>query len=191
MIGLSSHLKGGGVVLFMAGVLYLAWSQYSGFLTQGSRPSEGVVKLKKMEKEGVPDFSMRDVNGEEVSLSQFKDKIVILNFWASWCEPCVDEFPSMIQLVKHFQGRIILIALSADDNLEDMKGFLKAFQVAIPHIKVIWDRDRKVAREYGTEVLPESYILGSQNRLIRKITGIDRWYTPEAIEFFEDLIKNK
>ena len=186
-----SHLKGLGVVLLMAGVLYLIWSQYSDFLTQGSRPSEAVIKLKSMEKKGVPDFSVKDVNGDEISLSRFKDKIVILNFWASWCEPCVDEFPSMIQLVEHFNGDIILVAVSADYTLEDMKSFLRAFKVTDPHIKVVWDKGKVIPEKYGTEILPESYILGKDNRLVRKITGIDRWYTPEAITFFEDLLQRE
>ena len=128
----SSHIKGLGAVLLMTGGLYLVWSQYSDFLTQGSRPSESVLKLKSMEKNGVPDFSVKDVNGNGISLSQFRDKIVILNFWASWCEPCVDEFPSMMRLIERFHGDIILIAISADYTLEDMKSFLKAFKVVSP-----------------------------------------------------------
>ncbi len=183
------HAQGGIVVLLMGLLFYMAWTQFKDTLTQGSRPSPSILKFKQIKKNGAPDFNVRDIHGNKFSLSQLQNKIVILNFWASWCEPCVDEFPSMLQLVEHFQGQVILIAVSADETLEDMKSFLRAFQVASPHIKLVWDKDKKLARQYGTEVLPESYILGKDLRLIRKIMGVDRWYTPEALKFFEKLIE--
>lgn len=182
-------VKGLLSVAILALVMWAAWQKYNTFLTQGSRPTEGTRILNKMEKEGVPQFTLPNLEGEPISLSDFKDQVVIINFWASWCDPCVEEFPSLINLINKFDGKIILLAVSGDHNMDDLKTFLKAFKVESPHIKVMWDKDLKVAQSYGTQVLPESYILGRNNRLIRKIAGVDKWDTPDAFAFFESLLK--
>ncbi|MCB0408188.1 MAG: TlpA family protein disulfide reductase, partial [Bdellovibrionales bacterium] len=144
-------LKGFGVVIGMALVLYLGWAQYKEFLTRGQKPPEGTQLLNKMEKEGAPDFSIQDLKGQTITLSEFKNKIVIVNFWASWCEPCVKEFPSLIQLLKQFPDDLVLLAISADYTLEDLNGFTKAFGVEnVPNFIVMWDKDQKVAEKYGT-----------------------------------------
>ena len=179
------HIKALLLVSVISVFLYFLWNEYRDFLTQGSRPSQSMLKLKDMEINGAPPFSIKDIHGDIISLSHFKDRVVILNFWASWCEPCVDELPSMMELIDRFQGELILIAVSADENLEDMRSFLMAFQVDSLHIKVIWDKDMVLAKKYGTEVLPESYIFGKNNHFHRKVSGELRWDSPEAILFFK------
>lgn len=155
-----------------------------------SNVPEDVKVLNEIEQKGVPMFELEDLNGEMVKLKEFNGKLVIINFWASWCQPCVDEFPTLLKLIKHFDGKVVLIAISADYTREDMTNFLKAFDVSSPFIKVLWDKDKKIAQSYGTEILPETYILDGQLKMIRKIVGVDKWYNKEAIGFFEDLVKN-
>ena len=180
-------VKGLLVVLLIAGGLGAAWMKYSDFLARGQKPPASHEILLEMEKNGVPDFSLNDLEGHPVALSDFKDKIVVINFWASWCEPCIEEFPSMIQLVDEMKGELVLLAISADYEREDIDPFLKAFKVDSPHIKVMWDKDQEVAKKYGTFKLPESYIIGKKGELIRKVAGVEDWATPEAIEFFKGL----
>ena len=185
---MSHAIKGLLAVLVVSGVMGTVWWKYQKFLTQGSRPPKGTQKLNQMEKEGAPDFSLKDLKGEKVQLSKLKDKIVIVSFWASWCEPCVEEFPSLVHLIQVFKGDVVLLAVSADNTIEELRAFIKAFEVDNPNIKVMWDRDQKVASLYGTEVLPESYILGYGNTLIRKIVGVDKWDTAQAIEYFREIV---
>ncbi|MCB9084631.1 MAG: TlpA family protein disulfide reductase [Bdellovibrionaceae bacterium] len=169
----------------------LGWWKYQEFLMQGSRPPEGTQKLNQMEKKGVPDFTLNTLAGEPIQLSALKDKVVIVSFWATWCEPCVEEFPSLMNLIREFKGDIILLAISADNTLDELKAFIKAFKADDPNIKVMWDKDQKVADLYGTQVLPESYILGYDNTLIRKIAGVDKWDSPQALEYFKDIVDKK
>lgn len=182
------------VAVFFA-ALYLIWENYSDFLVSGSEPTKSIQLLNEFESRGAPDFSLKDVNGEMVRLSDMKDKIVILNFWATWCEPCVDEFPSMIKLLKVFNGQVVLVAMSADDNLKDVQYFLKVFKVkmygqrSLP-IKILWEQDRKLAQLYGTEVLPESYIISGGRKLVAKVIGIERWHSEDSINYFKYLISN-
>lgn len=182
-------IKGLIAVLVLGGVLYFGWLKYKSFLTRGQRPPEGTLKLNAMEKNGVPDFTIKNLAGEEITLSKYKGKIVIVNFWASWCEPCVKEFPSLIRLLKQYPDELVLLAISADYTLEDLTGFAKAFKVSeVPNFIVMWDNEKKVADKFGTEVLPESYIIGKDGKLVRKVAGVEDWDSAMAIEFFKQLL---
>jgi len=154
-----------------------------------SNVPEGVQVLNNIEKKGVPDFELKDMEGNLVKLSDYSDKVIILNFWASWCEPCVDEFPTLLKLIKHFKGDMVLLAVSADYTYSDMENFIKAFDVNDQSIKILWDKDKKIAKTFGTTILPETYVLGHNLKLIRKIVGVDKWFSKEALEFFTDIIK--
>ena len=131
------------------------------------------------------------MQGNLVKLSDFKDKVVILNFWASWCEPCVDEFPTLIKLIKHFKGDMVLVAVSADHTYSDMQNFIKAFDVNNPYIKILWDKDKKTAKSFGTTILPETYVLGHNLKVLRKIVVVDKWFSNEALEFFTSVVKSQ
>lgn len=175
----------------VAGALYYGWLQYKDFLTQGMRPTESTLKLNEMEKSGVPRFEMQDISGQTIRLEDYKDKIVVLNFWASWCAPCIQEFPSMIRLLQKFPEQVVLLAISHDRTEEDLMSFLDAFEVhKVPNFKVIWDRNEKLADEFGTEVLPESYILSYGLKLERKVVGVEEWDQPLALKYFESLIND-
>ena len=183
-------IKGLIVVVVLSGVFYARWAVYKDFLTRGQKPPEGTLKLNKMDKSGVPNFSIKTIKGEDVSLDQYNDKVVIVNFWASWCEPCVKEFPSLIRLLERFNEDVTLLAISADYTKEDLMGFAKAFEVIdIPNFVVAWDKDQEIAKKYGTNVLPESYIVGKDLKLIRKVAGVEEWDSPDAIAFFEEIIE--
>lgn len=184
-------VKGLLAVLVFGLVMGALWWRYSEFLTQGMRPSEGTLKLNQMEKGGVPDFTLTDLSDKKVHLADYKDKIVILSFWASWCDPCIAEFPSMLKLVEHFKGEVVLVAVSADSSLDDINSFLKSVSGFKENVVILWDKAREVAKQYGTEALPESYILGRNLKLIRKVAGSEDWYTPEAVHFFEQIVQGK
>ncbi|OFZ11216.1 MAG: hypothetical protein A2Z20_11045 [Bdellovibrionales bacterium RBG_16_40_8] len=186
---LTPAFKASLVVLVLVVVLWVTWSKYSEFLSQGQRPPETALKLNRIEKDGFPDFLIKTLNGEDVSLKKFSGKLVIINFWASWCDPCVAEFPSLLKLLKKFNGEIVMIAISADYEEKDIHIFLKAFGEVNPNLHVVWDKSLELAKKFGTEKLPESYIIGRDGRLIRKVSGVDDWSTNDAINFFTHLLR--
>jgi thiol-disulfide isomerase/thioredoxin len=176
----------------MGALLGLAWWRYNEFLTAGMSPTVGTQKLNEMEKNGVPDFELEDLEGNKVRLSDFKDKTVILSFWASWCDPCVAEFPSMVKLVEFFGGKVLMVAVSADRTKEDILSFLKPYGGKAPeHVAVLWDSEMKIPAMYGTEVLPESFILGKDLKLIRKVVGSEDWFSPGAVQLFQEITSNQ
>ncbi|MGZ5280537.1 MAG: TlpA family protein disulfide reductase, partial [Pseudobdellovibrionaceae bacterium] len=109
------------VALVLTG-LFWVWSQST--LPQGV---QRVTRMDEMETAGLPDFQLPDLDGNVVKLSDFKGKVVIVSFWASWCAPCLEEFPSMIDLVEKMKGKVHLIAGSQDSAKEEIQAFLKSF----------------------------------------------------------------
>ena len=180
-------LKGFISIIFLVLCLGLFYFSNQRWGIESNVPKD-VKVLNDIESKGVPNFELEDLDGNLVKLTDFKGRLVIINFWASWCQPCVDEFPTLLKLIKHFKGEVVLVAISADYTREDMTNFLRAFDVKSPFIKILWDKEKKIATSYGTEILPETYILDSQMKLIRKIVGVDKWYNEEAIGFFEELV---
>jgi thiol-disulfide isomerase/thioredoxin len=180
--------KAWGVVAIVAGLLSIPMYSYWGFLTRGMSPPEGTQILNRLEKDGVPNFSLPDLSGKTVSLADYKGKILLLNIWATWCAPCVKEFPSMKGLVEHFKGEVAILAVSHDKSREDIDSFIKTFGGLPEDFVVVWDKDKTVAKMFGTEVLPETYILGKDQHVIRKIAGETVWNEPMALEFFKELL---
>lgn len=140
--------------------------------------------VKKFESEGLPPIEALTLEGKPFDLSSVKTPVVIVNFWASWCGPCVEEFPSMLKLIEATKGQVTIVAISMDDDEKDLRAFAKLFKVPRPGFEILWDREKKVMNTYGVGKLPESYIIGPNRKLIRKVLGIENWATPNAIEYF-------
>jgi thiol-disulfide isomerase/thioredoxin len=174
--------------LVTAGILAIPISYYLSFLTRGMRPSASTLRLNEIEKNGVPDFTFADLNGKPVSLSQFKGMPVIVNLWASWCGPCVKEFPSLKRLVEHYRGKLVVIAISHDHSRDDLDSFIKTFGKVPPEFVILWDKERKSGELFGTDQLPETYILNKDHKLVRKIAGEQLWDEPRALEFFSGVL---
>lgn len=176
------------VTLIVLAFLGLGWLRYKNFLTKGQSPPGAIKVLDQLEEKGIPDLHFKDIYQNPLSIKDFKGKVLIINFWASWCEPCVQEFPSMLDLIHKMSGKVQILAISADYNKEDLLLFLKAFKAENnPYFHVVWDKDQKIAKQFGTTALPESYILDRQGKLIKKVSGAENWSSPDAISYFERL----
>ena len=126
------------------------------------------------------------VAGRPTHLSYFKGKVVVLNFWATWCPPCVEEAPAL----NHLQQRIasrggVIIGVSIDDDPAQYEKFLKDFSVPFPTWR---DPSAKVMHDYGTIMIPETYIIDRHGRIARKIIGPQRWDSPELTAYFDYLL---
>ena len=136
-----------------------------------------------------PAFRAHDLQGNLVELSQFADKVVIVNFWASWCPPCVKEFPSLIRLVNQFNGQVILLAVSDDENLEAAKNFITGHLLDSPHMKVLWDKDFGPTKLFQVNKLPETFIFKKGGVFSKKVSGFQNWESKETLEYFNSLLK--
>lgn len=147
--------------------------------------------MDRMEKEGLPKFELKNLEGKVISSADFRGKIVLVNFWASWCAPCLEEFPSMVKLVDEMKGEMVLLAVNTDAERAEIDSFLKSFPNVkdSPNVHVIWDEQKDVMKLFEVDRLPESYLAGTDGRLVTKIVGSINWYSEESKEYIRDLLK--
>jgi thiol-disulfide isomerase/thioredoxin len=131
-----------------------------------------------------PDFKVTGLDGKTYSLSQFKGKAVVLNFWATWCAPCVIEFPQMLDLASANEDSTVFLFISQDDTDDVIKTFANKYGKSLPQKNVIIGRDanKDIARNlYQTHKLPETYLIDPQGMIREKIIGaIPDWSGPDA-----------
>lgn len=135
-----------------------------------------------------PDFTFPGLDGKTVSLSDYKGKVVLVNIWATWCPPCVDEMPSMEKLYHKFKGENFeILAVSIDESgLKAVAPFMKKSGLTFP---ALIDSEGAIKTVYGITGIPESFIIDKQGFLIKKIVGPVNWATPQIFRFFSDLIQ--
>jgi peroxiredoxin len=136
-----------------------------------------------------PDFTLPDLEGKLHSLADFRGRVVVLNFWATWCPPCIDEMPSLQRLHQALADRgIAVLAVSVDERFKDVPPFVSKFGLTFP---VLYDEGKKVSRKYQTFKYPETYILDRQGRLKSKVVGPRDWAAPTVIRDMVDLLKEE
>lgn len=126
------------------------------------------------------DFTIED-SDRKVSLRDLRGKVVVLNFWASWCPPCIEETPSLVRMQKRFKDKgVVVIGISADEDAAAYHAFIKKFDVSFVTVR---DPSVKVQHLYGTVQIPESYIIDREGVLQRKIVNAIDWESPEITMF--------
>jgi peroxiredoxin len=131
-----------------------------------------------------PDFTVQDAD-RKVELRDFRGRTVILNFWATWCPPCVEEMPSLVQLQKRFKDKnVTVLGVSIDADGDAYHRFLKDHNVEFLTVR---DPDAKSSNLYGTFKFPETYIIDRNGIVRRKFIGPVDWGQPEIVDFLSKL----
>jgi len=134
-----------------------------------------------------PEFTLQDVAGKALSLAQFRGKIVVLNFWATWCPPCREEIPSLERLNEVFSGKDFVL-LAVNVNTDGEEG-LKDFLAKNPHsFLVLPDPDGKVQNLYGVDKFPETFIIDKEGKIAEHVIGAIDWSSVEVLKYFSSLI---
>ena len=121
----------------------------------------------------------------KVSLDQFKGQILVLNFWATWCPPCVEELPSLEVMQERMRSRgVVVLGVSIDVDQNAYHHFIKERGV---NFLTVRDPEQKVPAMYGTTGWPETYIIDRQGVIRRKFIGAVDWSSPEVIQFLNQL----
>lgn len=170
------------VVALAAGLLAgtSAWAQDAAKELELARPAR-----PQMAKA----FELETPEGGRVSLTDFRGRVVLLNFWATWCGPCKEEMPSMERLYqKHRAQGLVVLALSNDSegSVARVARFIKEGGFTFP---VGLDPRLKVAALYGVRVLPSSLIIDRQGRVTHIALGPREWDQPAAAKFFESMLR--
>jgi len=136
------------------------------------------------------DFPL-ELAGKPTHLSDFRGKVVILNFWASWCPPCVEEAPSLNRLQKHIASRnAVILGVAADENPAAYEKFLSEQAIVFPTYRDPATKDNRspIAVSYGTVMIPETYVIDRHGKIARKFIGFQQWDSPDMLAYFDTLL---
>jgi peroxiredoxin len=147
------------------------------------------MHIREAVREGdlAPDFALPQRNGTVIRLSELRGQTVLLNFWATWCPPCLLEMPSLDRLHKNLsQANFTVIAISIDEGGWPLiDEFLKRVPLSFP---ILLDYNTDVAASYGTFQLPESYLIGPDGTVIKKYHGPREWDQKTVVEEIKALM---
>jgi thiol-disulfide isomerase/thioredoxin len=118
----------------------------------------------------VPDLSFTDLNGITIHTADYKNKVVLVNFWAAWCVPCAEEVPQFVALQKKYQGQgLKVISFSVDDDAQELQSFYRKYQMNYPVVP----SDIQLAEAFGGVLgLPTTFVIGRDSRIHTKHTGV-------------------
>jgi thiol-disulfide isomerase/thioredoxin len=128
----------------------------------GARSSRDILRT-------VPDLSFTDLNGNSIHTADYKNKVVLVNFWAAWCVPCAEEVPQLIALQKKYQGQgLQVIGFSVDDDAQELLSFYRKYRMNYP----VAPSDINLAGAFGGVLgLPTTFVIGRDGRIHTKHTG--------------------
>ena len=182
--------------IIAAGFLLLAFFQPGEGLTQQRSAQLSVDELfrkagiSKGNQGKAPDFTLREVNGNSVSLSGYRGNLVFLNFWATWCGPCRQEMPSMERLHRRFAGTDLrVVAVSVDQSDEQLvDDYIKEQGYTFD---VLHDPSTEIQRIYQTTGIPESFVIDRNGVIVKKEIGARHWDAPATETLIQRLLDGR
>lgn len=158
-----------------------------GAVVTGSLSAAPVVEEAPKVGYRAPRFKLADLQGKPLGLGELEGKVVLLNFWASWCAPCVEEMPALRQLQAAMPATsFTVVALAQDIESADVSKFLKDHPVNFP---VALDEDNDIARTYKVRGLPVTFLLDKKGQIVEKVMGPKAWHEGEWRAKIEALVK--
>ncbi len=162
--------RGLDLALAIAGIAALALNGCAG----GARPGERA-----------PDFKVRTEQGQTRTLASYRGRVLVLNFWASWCPPCIEETRSLERLHHALRGQpVSILAISQDQSRQAYRNFLRTEKVNFTTAR---DPGARIPHRYGTVKIPETYIIAPDGRVARKIVSAYDWSNPKMIRYLINL----
>ncbi len=160
----------------LLGVLTILFVGLIGFSLKDSSAKEG---------DRAPQFSIKTDEGRQISPTNFGGKVLVLNFWATWCPTCVEEIPSLDQLQKRFaKSGVVVLGVSMDKNSQKYRNFLERIPVSFETAR---DPSSDVSAEYGTFQIPETYII-ENGRILRKFISNQDWTSDDITQYVQGLL---
>jgi cytochrome c biogenesis protein CcmG/thiol:disulfide interchange protein DsbE len=133
-----------------------------------------------------PNFKVVTETGRTITPADFGGKLLVLNFWASWCQPCVQEVPSLEVFNRQFASEgVVVLGVSVDKNEKLYHRFLEQFPVTF---QVARDPSWDIAANYGTFQLPETYIIDSSGKVVQKVIAAQNWMNPAFVQSIKKML---
>lgn len=153
-----------------------------------SDPYESLALMRPAKKTGAKEFALPGPKGSTVRLGEFKGKAILLNFWATWCPPCLEEMPAMEKLYQRHKGQgFVVLGISVDTEGEKVvTPFLQEHKLTFP---VAYDPKMKMAELYQLRALPTTYLINREGQIVAMALGPREWNGPDAHTLIESLLK--
>ncbi|MCC6859173.1 MAG: TlpA family protein disulfide reductase [Bryobacterales bacterium] len=136
--------------------------------------------------DSAPEFSIQTDSGRTVSVSNFGGRLLVLNFWATWCPPCVEEMPSLDRFQQQLGGSgVVVLGVSVDKDAAAYTRFLERAKVSFLTAR---DPEARVSADYGTYKYPETYIIDSRGKVVQKIIGPENWSDERMLSYVKSLL---
>ena len=147
----------------------------------------GTLEPKIIQKgDTAPKFSVTTDQGRPVSRSDFGGKLLVLNFWATWCPPCIEELPSLDRFTRTFADKgVTVLAVSVDQNEKRYRELLDRVK---PGFLTVRDPEAHIPASYGTFMYPETYIIDTNGKVLYKEVAGRDWMDPAFVNFFQSLL---
>ena len=172
-MGILRRIVAWGAVALAAGIIVL-------FALPSYRQGEASIAGTRAEN-----FPLQ-LDGKPGHLSDLRGKVVVLNFWASWCPPCIEEMPALNQLQQRIAGRGgVVLGVSIDEDPAAYEKFLKEQGVVFPTWRA---PSTKIMHDYGTSLIPDTYVIDRHGRIARKFVSAQKWNSPEMLAYFDAIL---
>jgi peroxiredoxin len=140
-----------------------------------------------------PDFTLKDLQGRDVSLSSLRGKVVVVNFWTKTCGPCLEEMPDLADLARVLKPMddVAMLTVSTDEEPQDVKDTLKSILKEEPPFAVLLDPESKIVKgKYGTTLFPETWIIDKEGVIRARFDGKREWTDSSIVELVNQLRNN-
>ncbi len=158
--------------------LLLGGGYFSSVMAEDPAVTHSVPQHAK-ELKRAPDFLLNDLEGHSKSLDSYRGKWLLLHFWATWCEPCRKELPSLKQLGERFKDQGLVVIAIAEDSKEAVEAFVKSLEL---HLPVLIDQYGSALRAYQIKGLPTTYLVNRTGQIEEIIVGSKDWKNPMVVQ---------
>ncbi|MCG8427358.1 MAG: TlpA family protein disulfide reductase [Chromatiales bacterium] len=162
----------GGIALLLCGCLTPAYAEWGNFSRQWWEPA--------------PPFHLEDLNGRLHHLTEYRGKVLVVNFWASWCAPCREELPSMNRAWEALQGEnVAMLAINLGEDREAVDAFIKDFPI---DFTVLLDRRGNISQRWRVTGMPTTFLVDPQGNIAYRIVGKREWDSDELLQLVRELV---
>ncbi len=187
-----------GRIAWFASVLSLSllYTSASRLLSSETQVSSKAINYKLVsnlqemkDRAPAPDFTLPNFGGDKVSLKDFRGKLLLLNFWASWCVPCREEMPAMERLYQKYRDRgFVILGVNIKDDKKSAVSFVRELKITFP---IAFDPAGEAGLLYGAWGLPTTYLIDTKGIALARSWGPADWFSPGARELIEALLDAK
>jgi thiol-disulfide isomerase/thioredoxin len=143
--------------------------------------------MAKVPSKAAPNFTLSSADGQQVSLQQYRGKVVFLNFWATWCIPCREEMPALERLHQKYQSQdLAVLSIDLKESADQVKAFFQKHGLSFP---ALLDQDGSVFRDYLVAGMPTTYLIGRDGIMLARGVGGRDWTRSEALQLIQELIQ--